>query len=382
MKNPERHSSIGFFLLIFVVGFIAWASLFQIDETVRAQGQVIAQTRTQIVQVADGGVLEKLFVQEGDSVAKGQQLARLETERARAGVNEVEAKLASLRVAKTRARAEADGITPNFSEFQANLPDSVSAQWNLYVENLNAFRQETASVKAALEIVQLELDTVGLLADNGDASQMEFMRTRREVIDLEGKLSTINSKYVVDARREIAKIEHEMSSLRFQLKEQQSLLEHTNIMSPVDGVITDLALNTLGGVLRGGDELMRIAPTGGTRLIQLRIPPVDIGNLQLGLPVSVRLDAFDYTIYGNLDGRLDYISADTLTDKDEDGRVSTYYRANIILSKVQPNDRLNVEQVLKPGITATVDIRTGNRSVLTFLAKPILRAFSGAMTEQ
>ena len=136
-----------------------------------------------------------------------------------------------------------------------------------------------------------------------------------------------------------------------------------------------------GGVLRAGDELMQISPTEGDMVLEVKLNPTDIGQLQIGLPAAIRLDAFDYSIYGNLQGTLSYISSDTLSEQSASGQTSTYYRAHVRIGTEQANAKL-VGVALKPGMTATIDIRTARRSVLQYLAKPVLKAFSGALNER
>ena len=155
--------------------------------------------------------------------------------------------------------------------------------------------------------------------------------------------------------------------------------------APIAGVVKYLKLTTIGGVLRAGDELMQISPTEGEMVFEVKINPADIGQLSIGLPVSIKLDAFDYSVYGSLEGTLTYLSSDTLAEQGASGQTSTYYRAQVRIdaerAKTHPNPKLaSVE--LKPGMTATVDIRTGNRSVLKYLAKPVYKAFGGAMNER
>lgn len=382
MKPNRKPRGIGLFLLLFLGLFIAWASLFEIDETVRAQGLVIAQARNQVIQAADGGVLSALYVREGDRVTQGQVVAQLETGRARAGVEEVRANLISLEVAKTRALAEANGTEPNFDAYAEEFADAAAAQMALYLENRRALEQERSSILASLEIAHAELAAFEDLAETGDASRLEVMQKRRSVIELEGDLARAVSDYTIEARREIAKIEQDSASLRFQLQERQTALEHTRIESPVEGYVTSLELNTLGGVLRGGDQLMHITPANDPMLVEIKISPVDIGHLSLGLPVSVKFDAFESTIYGSLDGRLEYISPDTLSEQGPDGRTQTFYRGHVMLREDQQNTRLSISEVLRPGSSASVDIQTGSRSILVFLAKPVLRAFSGALTQR
>jgi adhesin transport system membrane fusion protein len=207
------------------------------------------------------------------------------------------------------------------------------------------------------------------------------MRTQRGVVDARQKLQTVQEKYKSDARRELAKIEEEITSQRSKLQERQSVLDHTEIQASLDGVVKSLRINTLGGVLRSGDELMQISPTTGGYIVEAKVNPADIGQLQVGLPVTVRLDAFDYSIYGSLSGKLTYLSADTLTEQGGDGRSQIYYRAKVQIGAIPPTGRIQPTDV-KPGMTASLDILTGHRSVLTFITKPIVRALYGALSQK
>jgi adhesin transport system membrane fusion protein len=168
-----------------------------------------------------------------------------------------------------------------------------------------------------------------------------------------------------------------------QSKERLDVFAHTDVRAPVAGVVKYLSINTLGGVMRPGDELMQISPTESELLVEVRIDPVDVGQLELGLPVDISLDAFDSTIYGKLEGELIYLSSDTLTEKGEDGSTFTYYRARARVDQQAKvaNPKFAGLQ-LRPGMTSTVDIRTAKRTVLQFMAKPILRAFSGALSQR
>jgi adhesin transport system membrane fusion protein len=147
-------------------------------------------------------------------------------------------------------------------------------------------------------------------------------------------------------------------------------------------VVKYLKVTTIGGVLRGGDELMQIAPTDDDLIIEAKVNPSDVGQLSQGLPVSVKVDAFDYSVYGMLSGDLVYISPDTLSEQTQGGQTQTYYRVKVHLPRLQPHNAKARDIVVKPGMTASIDIRTGTRSVLNYLAKPIVKAFGGALIER
>jgi adhesin transport system membrane fusion protein len=221
------------------------------------------------------------------------------------------------------------------------------------------------------------------LFKTGDTSRVEVMRARRQVTELQGRLKAVTNKYLQDARQEAAKLADELSSSRYKLEEQKSVLDHTTLTAPVAGVVKYMKVTTIGGVLRAGDELMQISPSSGDMVVEVKVNPVDIGQLKVGLPAFVKLDAFDYSVYGNLQGTLSYISSDTLTEQGGNGQAVTYYRAHVRLDPqaVQANARL-AALALKPGMTATVDLRTASRSLLQYLAKPIFKAFSGALNER
>jgi adhesin transport system membrane fusion protein len=223
------------------------------------------------------------------------------------------------------------------------------------------------------------------LLKNGDTSRLEVMRAKRQALDIEAKINATRNKYLQDARAEATKLAEDLAAMTYKLDERRSVLGHTVLTAPIAGVVKYLKVTTIGGVLRAGDEMMQISPTEGGMVFEVKINPVDIGQLQLGLPVAIKLDAFDYSVYGNLEGTLVYLSSDTLVEQGANGQSSSYYRAHVKLdadkARSHPNPML-AAVVLKPGMTATVDIRTGQRSVLKYLAKPIYRAFGGAMNER
>ncbi|MGA1328038.1 MAG: HlyD family efflux transporter periplasmic adaptor subunit [Rubrivivax sp.] len=381
MSVPRVQSWTGTLLLVVVTAFVTWAAVFEIDQTVRAQGQVIPQDRTQVVQTADGGVLQELLVSEGERVRKGQLLASLEKERAEAAVDEVEARIANLEITRVRAIAEATETKPDFGRYARTHRSFVAVQQALYQQNFSALRTELEALEGAMHLAMEEYELTLRLFDTGDVSRVELMRAERQVVDLRQRRDGIRQKYRTEARKEVARIDEELASQLSKRRERQSILGHTDIVSPMDGVVKFLRINTLGGVLRAGDELMQISPTEGGYVVEAKISPPDIGQLSIGMPVAVRMDAFDYTIYGALQGRLVYLSSDTLSEQGQGGASTVYYRGHVLLDPQQSNPRLTLEQ-LKAGMTASIDVQTGRSTVLTYIAKPILRAFSGAMTQK
>lgn len=385
LEKCRKAVSTTVLMLLALTMFLAWAAWFEIDRTVRAQGQIIPSARTQVIQAADGGVLETLLVEEGQRVLAGQRLAVLEPERSRAGFDESRAKEAALTAALVRAQAEATGIEPIFGKELKGFPEFVAAQRALYVQRKRGSQEELATLQSSLDMAKEELRMNEALLKTGDTSLLEVMRAKRQVGEIEGKMNSTRNKYLQDARVEATKLAEDLATNSYKLDERQSILGKTVLTAPITGVVKYLRVTTIGGVLRVGDELMQISPTEGEMVFEVKINPADIGQLSIGLPVSIKLDAFDYLIYGSLEGRLTYLSSDTLVDQGQNGQTNTYYRAQVRMdaerAKNHPNPMLsNIE--LKPGMAATIDIRTGQRSVLQYLAKPIYKAFGGAMNER
>lgn len=368
-------------MFAFLAFLLAWASHFELEQTVHAQGQVMPVTRTQVIQAADGGVLEKLHVLEGEQVKAGQVLATLEKERATAGVDEGSAKVAALSAALIRARAEAYDQTPVFPAALQKWPEFVAEQRLLHAQKRKSLEAELLMLQESHALVKEELMLSQKLFDSGDISRFELMRAKRQEVELAGRIESIQNKYLQDARIEATKLQEELTSQRFKLDERQSVLQHTELTSPVAGIVKSLRINTVGGVLRAGDELMQISPTDVELMLEAKVQPVDIGQLRTGLPVSIKLDAFDYSIHGALQGHLAYISADTLTEPGPNGQTQTFYRVQIKFDPAQTNLKLRLSE-LKPGMTAGVDILTGSRTVMTYITKPISKAFQGAASQR
>lgn len=364
-----------------LLAFALWSTQSQMDQTVRSSGQVIAVARNQIIQAADGGVLTQLLVTEGQRVNAGQVVAKLETTRSEAGYQEIKAKLTALQAALMRAKSESTGVLLTFETSFDRKAQFKPGQEQIYQQKKKSFDEDLALLNSSLQLSEEELRISQSLFKSGDLSQVELMKAQRQLHDSLGRILSLKNKYLQDAKLEVVRLEEEISSNEFKLNERQSLLDHSVLITPVAGIVKVLRINTVGGVLRAGDELMHISPTESGQVIEAKISPSDIGELKLGLPVSIKLDAFDFGVYGMLKGQLSYISSDTLTEPGPNGSMQTYYRIQVQL-ETPPDLHLLKLSDLKPGMTAALDIRTRSRSVWQYLTKPIQKAFSGALHER
>jgi adhesin transport system membrane fusion protein len=365
----------GIFLLLL------WASLGKIDQVTRAQAQIIASERTQLVQSSDGGVLTQLHVKEGDVVVAGQLLATLQKERAAAAVSDSSAKVAALNITLARLHAEVYSKPLVFDKELLSYTDYIRNQTDLYNKRQTAFNDDIRALQEILALGEAELSINRQLEKSGDVSRAEILRLQRSVADIKAQLASKRNKYFQDAQAEMTKAQEELSTQVEQLRDRSQVLEHTELVAPVDAVVNNIKVSTLGGVIRAGDTVMELLPTGDNLIAEAKIPPADIAFVAIGQDASVKLDAYDSSIFGALHGKVSYISPDVLTEETRQGPF-LYYRVRIRITGSEfKGDKAN-EIHIRPGLTASVEIKALERTVLSYLTKPISKTFSQSMGER
>lgn len=381
LKPPHRSRAT---LLVFMISLIAavlWASVGKVDQVTRAQGQVIAAERTQIIQSPDGGVLTALHVKEGDFVKAGQLLATLQKERAQAAVSDSRAKVAALRITLARLQAEIFDKPLQFDPSLLTYNDYIHNQTELYNKRQRAFKDEISALTKILALADDELKINRQLVATGDVSRAELLRLERSSADITAQVTGKRNKYFQDAQAEMTKTQEDLSTQTEQLNDRTSLLEHTELLAPVDGVVNNIKVNTVGGVVRQGDTVMELLPGGNNLIVETKIMPADIGFVKIGQAASVKIDAYDYSIYGGIRGQVNYISPDVLTEDTKQGPM-TYYRVRILIIGTEfKGDKASQIQV-RPGLTASVEIKAMERTVLSYLTKPLSKTVSMSMGEK
>lgn len=371
-----RTIGISFFALLL------WASFFEIEQTTRAQGQIIPISRSQIIQSFDGGVLEELMVREGDKVERDQVLAKLNKSRAQSSLQETKAKAAALSGAVSRLRAEVYGKKLVFDDLVKEYPEFRSNQIILFEKRQKAINDELSALKAQAELAKTELSMTEPLLKTGDVSVVEVIKLKRQVNDIEGQIANKKNKYFQDAQAELSKSEEELTGTLEILTQKKEQLERVELKSPMAGTVKNIRITTLGGVIKAGEEVMQVVPLGDDLMIEAKVRPSDIGFLKLGLPAIVKIDAYDYSIYGVLRGQVTFISPDTLTDETKTTSDQTYYRVQIQTKGTKFSGKPNETLEIQPGMIATAEIITGQRTVLSYLTKPITKTISESMRER
>lgn len=367
---------------LFSIGvFAAWAYNAEIDQVTRGQGQIIASSRTQIIQAPDGGVIEELMVREGAQVQRGELLARLDRTKVEAGYREAQSKVGALSATVSRLKAEIYGGPPAFDAESKNYPEFRQNQIDLLRKRRASLTQELAAIERMKTLAERELSMTEPLLASGDVSMGEVLRLQRQVADLEGQIGNKQNKYLQDIQAELNKAEEELSGARELLVQRANQLENTDLKAPVNGTVKNVRITTRGGVLRPGDELMQIVPVEDALVVEAKVKPSDVAFLKPGLDVTVKIDAYDYTIYGSLPGKLTYISADTMSEDLKQGE-QAYYRVQVKTESVQFERRANETLSLQPGMTASIEVKTGQNTVLMYLLKPIVKTLNNSMGER
>lgn len=367
--------------VIALVLFIAWASVAEIDQITRGQGQIIASSRTQIIQAPDGGVLEELLVREGAEVERGELLARLDRTKAEAAFRETEAKVGALSATLARVRAEIFGGDPKFGPETREFPEFRANQTALLRKRRDAINQEIAAMERMRGLAQRELGMTEPLLATGDVSMAEVLRLQRQVADIEGQMTNRRNKYLQECQMEMNKTEEDLAGAVQMLVQRRDQLANTELKAPVKGTVKNVRVTTRGGVLRPGDELMQIVPVEDSLVVEAKVKPADVAFLKPGLDVAVKIDAYDYTIYGSLNGKLSYISADTLNE-DVKQNEQPYYRVQVVTDSPRFTKRAADNLQLQPGMTATIEVKTGQNTVLNYILKPVVKTLSESMGER
>lgn len=370
----------GTFLLV-LIPFFVWASYAYLDQISHAQGQVIAAAKTQEIQSAIDGVVEKIFVHEGEQVKKGDTLVILEQSQAQAAYEDSKAKVAALKATLARLRAEVYEKSLVFPESVKSYKEFVENQAALFHRRQSALNDDISALNESLTLAKEELGLNLPLLKSGDIGATEIIRLKRQVSELKGKISNTRNKYFQESQTDMTKAEEELSTKEQELTDKTITLERTTITSPMNAIVNNIIMTTQGARVRPGDVILELVPFGDELIIEAKLPPADISFVRPGQKVAIKLDAYDYSIYGIFHGKVKYISPDTLMEKTSEGE-KYYFRVLITLGQTEVIAKNGKKINLTPGMTTQVDIVTGSRTVLTYLTKPVIKTFSEAFHER
>jgi adhesin transport system membrane fusion protein len=369
----RRARSLLWLIMASLAILFAWSAFAELDEVAIGEGKVTPASKGQIIQSLEGGILAELSVREGDIVEAGQNIATLDPVLARASMEEALAKIASLKARAARLEAEMNdetGVT-----FPADLREDmpvVERERQLFAANRSALEENVANLREQLQLARDELEIAAPLLKTGASNLTEVLRLRQKVAELSTTLASTQSEYRVALKADFATTMAELEPLLKVWEGRADQLRRTAISSPARGIVKDIRISTIGGVMGPGGELMEIVPLGDQLLIEARLSPRDIAFIHPGQAATVKISAYDSGIYGTLTAKVDRISPDTIEDSGNKGNY--YYRVYVLTDQAYLETKDGKQHPIMPGMMATAEIKTGRNTVMNYLLKPLRKA--------
>lgn len=388
VEDDERRASQ---TLVWATGLtlvlaLVWASFFELDEITRGQGKVIPSSREQVIQSLDSGVLSEMFVREGSVVEKDQVLLRIDDARSGAVYREAQEKYLSLSALAARLKAESYGTALVFPPELNAHPALMQQEMQAFNARKRSLMQSLQALDTSLAAVTRELTITEPMVRQGVMSEVELLRLKRQQSELMGQRAERQNRYLTDANNELTRVASELSQTKENASAREDAFLRTTIRSPMKGVVKNVQITTVGGVVQAGQAILEIVPTEDEMLVEAYVKPSEVAFLKVGQAAVVKLTAYDFNKYGGLEGVLEHLSPDTLRDEKqkkpgnpvelEEG----FYR---ILVRVKESTKIRngLQLIPSPGMTASVEIRTGYKTVLEYIFRP-LQNVSQALRER
>lgn len=383
------------FIMLTLSALLLWSRFARLDEVTTGQGKVITWSRSQIIQARDGGVIRSLLVREGDHVTAGQKIAVLDATRFQAGFDEIGSRVKALAVAVARLQAEITGVngkaaTPDYigllrqyrvdkqhdgpddATISEDNKDIIEHESSLFALRHKALLESIDGMEKSRQLAQNELNMIVPLVRKGAVSEVEELRLRREVTEQVNKINETRNHWYEQSKEELVKQKTELDSLYYQLLQRSDQLSGTTLYSPVNGVVKDVQVTTVGGVLEPGGKLLEVVPSEDQLLIEVKINPRDIAFIHPGQHAVVKISAYESSIYGTMKATVERISPDTLAD--ETHRDQFFYQIYVRTDRSALVSKDGKSHDIVPGMIATADIATGQKTVFDYLVKPLNKA--------
>lgn len=365
-----------YLILGVVVSGLVWASYARVEEITQAEARIISMSREQVIQSLEGGILAHMYVREGAVVEKGEVLLKIDPTRARSSYREALSKVIGLRASITRLRAEAYQTPLDFDDMVKQDPSLVAQETQAFNARQRALNESVSALERSHTLTMREIRMAEPLAAKGLMSEVELLRMQRQANDIQSQIVERTNKFRADANSELSRMEMELGQTNENLVGRADIVDRTTVTAPVRGTVKNVRVNTIGGVIQPGENILEIVPLEEQLLVEGKIRPSDVAFLHPGLPATVKITAYDYAIYGGLKGVVQYISPDTLKDdqKAAAGRADdTYYRV-LVLTDSSTLETGGKSLPIIPGMLASMEIRTGEKTILDYLLKPVFKA--------
>lgn len=368
-------------LFIVVVPILIWSNQAFLQLISHASGTVITSAKTQSIQTAIDGVINTVLVKEGENVNQGQEIIVLDKIQTQAAYDSSFAKVAALNASLARVKSEIYGTPLIFPNDVKQYPEFVSAQSALFKRKQTALNDEIGVYKESLKLLENEMKLNTSLLKTGDIGAVEINKLKRQIIDIKGQITNKQNKYFQDSLAELTKTEEELSTRLQELEDKKVTLEHSSITAPVNAIVKNILITTQGAKVRPGDVILELVPSNDKLIIEAKFNPKELSFVKLGQKAAVKLDAYDYSIYGIFHGIVTYISPDSISERTQKGE-EFYFRVQIELDTKELIAKNGRKIEISPGMSANIDIITGEQTVFDYLTKPIVKTLSESFQER
>ena len=364
-------SRVSLVLLLTLIALIVWSRYAVIEQITKGVGEVIPSSRVQLIQSLEGGLLSELKVREGMIVEQGAPLVVIDPTRAESSYLEMNKRRLALLASAARLYAESIGAEPQFTPSVLKDKALAASEQSTFDSRRRALQQSVESLQSSSKLISEELAITEPMVARGLVPEVEVLRLRRQLNEIQLQITDRSNRYRTDAGTELLKVQSELAQVEEVTSARKDMMERTILKAPMRGTIKNIRINTVGGVIQPGADILDIVPLEGPLRIEAKVSPADVAFIRPGVRAVVKLTAYDYVIYGTLKGEVELISPDTLRD-DKRANDQPFYR---VLVRTDKADLVHAGKVLTiiPGMQATVDIITGERTVWQYFMKPVLR---------
>ncbi|AXS79659.1 HlyD family type I secretion periplasmic adaptor subunit [Dechloromonas sp. HYN0024] len=364
-------SRVSVLLLISLLSLIIWSRHAQIEQITKGIGEVVPSSRVQIIQSLEGGILSELKIKEGMVVEQGALLVVIDPTRAESSFSEMNKRRLALLASVARLQAESQGKEPKFPPEVIDDKDLIDSERATYSSRQRALQESVASLQRSVGLIADELKITEPMVKRGLVPEVEALRLRRQLNETRLQLTDRINRFRADASTELLKTQSELAQVEEVTGARRDLMERTTLKAPLRGTVKNIRINTVGGVIQPGADIMEIVPLDGGLRIEAKVSPADVAFLYPGIRAVVKLTAYDYLQYGVLEGEVESVSPDTMRE-DKRSNEQPFYRV-VVRTPVETLSKGGKQLPVLPGMQATVDIVTGQRTVWQYFMKPLLR---------
>ena len=371
IERSPLWSSASLLLLGCLILLIVWSRHATIEQITKGIGEVIPSSRVQLIQSLEGGLLSELKVREGMVVEQGAPLVVIDPTRAESSFLEMNKRRLALLASAARLQAESLGKEPVFPREVLRDKNLLASEQSTFDSRKRALRQSVESLQTSAKLIADELAITQPMVARGLVPEVEALRLRRQLNETQLQITDRTNRYQADAGTELVKVQSELAQVEEVTGARKDMMERTVLKAPMRGTIKNIRINTVGGVISPGADILEIVPLEGKLRVEAKVSPADVAFIRPGVRAVVKLTAYDYVIYGTLEGEVELISPDTLRD-DKRANDQPFYR---VLIRTNTSNLVKDGKPLQviPGMQATVDIITGERTIWQYFMKPVLR---------